>query len=165
MGHQSGNLRWDFVIHAVGPIHGVRGRNQNKDNELYSAAFESLDEANKQGLRSVALPALSTGIFNFPLNRATKLICEATLDYLMENSTTVKEVSLIDVLPETVTSFKQSLVELIKTRNIKSTSVSGDHQKPKPRNIGKKDYQGMVILWFLQLHQTLYEIQYILIQY
>ncbi len=58
-----------FVIHAVGPV--WHGGNQGESGLLASAYRRSLELARKHGLASIAFPAISTGIFGYPLDAAT----------------------------------------------------------------------------------------------
>src|SRR5258708_36953537 len=64
-----------FVIHAVGPI--WRGGAAGEPELLASAYRSSILVAQGQDLRSVALPAISTGIFGYPLGPATRVTGEA----------------------------------------------------------------------------------------
>ena len=61
--------RW--VIHAVGPV--WRGGQDGEEELLASAVRSSLARAEEIGARSVALPAISTGIYGFPLGRAAEI--------------------------------------------------------------------------------------------
>jgi O-acetyl-ADP-ribose deacetylase (regulator of RNase III) len=54
-----GNLKAKYVIHAVGPIHGEK----NEDGKLKDATLNSLILADQKNLKSIAFPAISTGIF------------------------------------------------------------------------------------------------------
>ena len=65
------NLPSRFVIHAVGPI--WRGGAAGEPDLLASAYRQSLTLAEMQGLRSIAFPAISTGIFGYPLQFATDI--------------------------------------------------------------------------------------------
>jgi O-acetyl-ADP-ribose deacetylase (regulator of RNase III) len=67
-------LRARFVIHAVGPV--WRGGKSDEPELLASAYRRSLDLAREHGLRSIAFPAISTGIFGYPLEGATKIAVE-----------------------------------------------------------------------------------------
>jgi O-acetyl-ADP-ribose deacetylase (regulator of RNase III) len=58
-----------FVIHAVGPV--WHGGGSNESALLGSAYRASLDLARASGLRSIAFPAISTGIYGYPLRAAT----------------------------------------------------------------------------------------------
>lgn len=59
------------VIHAVGPVWG--GGESGEDAALASCYRNSLTLAREQGLRSIAFPAISTGIFGFPAHRAAHI--------------------------------------------------------------------------------------------
>lgn len=64
-------LRARHVIHAVGPV--WRDGAAGEDGLLADAHRDSLRLAAAHGLRSVAFPAISTGIYGFPLDRATDI--------------------------------------------------------------------------------------------
>lgn len=73
--------RW--VVHAVGPV--WRGGDAGETELLRSAYRRSVEVADELGARSIAFPAISTGIFGFPLERATA-IAVATLRSLSPGS-------------------------------------------------------------------------------
>ena len=58
-----------FIIHAVGPV--WRGGDANEAALLASAYRSSLDIARDRGLKTIAFPAISTGIYGYPLEAAT----------------------------------------------------------------------------------------------
>ena len=66
-----GRLPARHVIHTVGPIWG--GGKQGEDELLASAHRRSLEVAAELGARSVAFPAISTGIYGFPIERAAPI--------------------------------------------------------------------------------------------
>ena len=68
------NLPARFVIHAVGPV--WRGGTAGEAELLASAYRSALTLAAQHGLRSVAFPAISTGIYGYPLAPATKIACQ-----------------------------------------------------------------------------------------
>lgn len=78
-----GRLKARHVIHAVGP----HGSDPDADQKLSSATRSSLEVADQNGLKSVALPAISTGVFGFPLDRAARIMTETALDYLEKPQT------------------------------------------------------------------------------
>ena len=70
-----GHLPARWVIHAVGPV--WRGGTAGEAELLASAYRASLDEAARVGARSVAFPAISTGIYGYPLEAATAVAVSA----------------------------------------------------------------------------------------
>ena len=68
-----GRLPAKYVIHAVGPVWG----DGDEDKKLESAVAGSLRLADELKCSSIALPAISTGIFGFPKDRAARLIFSA----------------------------------------------------------------------------------------
>lgn len=65
------NLPAKFVIHTVGPV--WRGGHEGEDGLLASCYWESLNLAAAQGCQGIAFPAVSTGIFGFPADRAARI--------------------------------------------------------------------------------------------
>jgi O-acetyl-ADP-ribose deacetylase len=66
-----GRLPARHVIHTVGPV--WRGGGHGEDEQLASAHRRSLEVAAELGARSVAFPAISTGIYGFPIERAAPI--------------------------------------------------------------------------------------------
>jgi O-acetyl-ADP-ribose deacetylase (regulator of RNase III) len=73
-----GNLKAKHVIHAVGPVHGE----EHEDEKLKNATLNSLILSDKHDLRSIAFPAVSTGIFGFPKDRCATIMLSTTIAYL-----------------------------------------------------------------------------------
>lgn len=74
----AGRLPCKYVIHAVGPVWGEG----DEDRKLAAAVNGSLQLASRLELVSIAFPAISTGIFGFPKERAARIILVAIRDYL-----------------------------------------------------------------------------------
>ncbi len=77
-----GNMPCKYVIHAVGPVWG----DGDEDKKLADAVTGSLRVASDLGLASVSLPAISTGIFGFPKERAARIIFSSIKSYLTQNT-------------------------------------------------------------------------------
>lgn len=75
----AGSLPARFVIHAVGPV--WQGGDRSEPELLASAYRCALDEAARIGARSVAFPAISTGIYGYPLEEATRVAVEAVREW------------------------------------------------------------------------------------
>jgi O-acetyl-ADP-ribose deacetylase (regulator of RNase III) len=73
-----GNLKAKYVIHAVGPRWGEG----HEDEKLKNATLNSLKLADKNNLKSISFPAVSAGIFGFPLDRCAQIMLRTTIDYL-----------------------------------------------------------------------------------
>jgi O-acetyl-ADP-ribose deacetylase len=80
----AGDLPCHYVIHAVGPRWGEG----SEDEKLKMAISGSLKLADQLGLTSIAFPALSTGIFGFPKERAAQVILVSIVDYVEQNPIT-----------------------------------------------------------------------------
>ena len=87
-----GLLPAKYVIHAVGPVWG----DGDEDNKLASAVTGSLRLADELKCSSIALPAISTGIFGFPKDRAARIIFSAIEKYFVDySSSSLKTVKLV----------------------------------------------------------------------
>jgi O-acetyl-ADP-ribose deacetylase len=76
-------LKARHVIHAVGP--GWNGGKSNEGALLAGAYRHSLELARDHGVKSIAFPAISTGTYGFPLDRATKIAVAAVAQFLNAN--------------------------------------------------------------------------------
>ncbi|MCS7260433.1 MAG: macro domain-containing protein [Anaerolineae bacterium] len=96
----AGTLPCRYVIHTVGPV--WRGGSQGEDALLASAVRSALDMAVRYQLRSVALPAISSGIFGFPKARCAEIILQEVYDHLSSRpDSTLREVNLCNIDSET----------------------------------------------------------------
>lgn len=75
-----GRLPARYVIHTVGPVWS--GGASGEPEALASAYRESIRVADELGLKSIAFPAISTGIFGYPLQEATRVAVETVRDVL-----------------------------------------------------------------------------------
>lgn len=107
-----GNLKARHVIHAVGPRMGEG----NEDEKLKNATLNSLNLADKNRLASIAFPAISTGIFGFPLERCAKIMLNTTKDYLEEEKTGLTLVTFCLFGPQAVTAFRETLRQILGKR-------------------------------------------------
>ena len=76
----AGNLTARFVIHAVGPFYG--GGTRGEATLLASAYRTSLELADQHDCESIAMPALSTGAYQYPLEEAAEIVVTTTADFL-----------------------------------------------------------------------------------
>ena len=84
----AGRLPVDHVIHAVGPV--WRGGGRGEPELLASCYRRAIELASEHGCRRVALPAISAGVFGYPLEQAARVALEATAE-AMERHPDVEE--------------------------------------------------------------------------
>lgn len=105
-----GNLSTKYVIHAVGPI--WKGGLSGEDDQLSSCVSVSLKLAEKQGMNTIAFPAISTGIFGFPLKRASKILLSTAYDFLKSWAKQLSEIWFVLFSQEDYQQFSDILNEL-----------------------------------------------------
>jgi O-acetyl-ADP-ribose deacetylase len=104
-----GRLSSKFVIHAVGPKMGEG----DEDNKLISAVRSSLALASEKGVKSISLPAISSGIFGFPKDRCAAILVKEALSYLRQNPETTLEVIAFCVFDDlTADYFRKEFAEI-----------------------------------------------------
>lgn len=77
------NLPAKFIIHTVGPV--WNGGNFNEDNLLEMCYKNSLELAVKNNIKTIAFSAISTGVYNFPLERASVIAINTVRNFLSNN--------------------------------------------------------------------------------
>jgi O-acetyl-ADP-ribose deacetylase (regulator of RNase III) len=97
-------VRW--VIHAVGPI--WRGGGHDEESLLRSAYRSALDLAYEAGARSVAFPAISCGVYAYPLDLGSKVALEAVREGLAE-ALSIERCVFVLYSWETYQAFAQAL--------------------------------------------------------
>jgi O-acetyl-ADP-ribose deacetylase (regulator of RNase III) len=80
----SGNLKAHHVIHAVGP----HGADRDADEKLIGVTRSSLMVANRHNLQSIAFPAISTGVFGYPLQKCAHFMLSTAIAYLTDTPDT-----------------------------------------------------------------------------
>jgi len=87
-----GKLPAKHVIHAVGPVYGRGG--PDKVELLVSCYFNSLRLAVEHGLKSIAFPAISTGVYGYPLSEAAA-VSSRTIEQFLLADKLIEEVRLV----------------------------------------------------------------------
>jgi O-acetyl-ADP-ribose deacetylase (regulator of RNase III) len=104
----AGSLPAKFVIHAVGPVYDGTPRSAEL---LASALRSSLALADGNKLKSVAVPAISTGIFGYPLDEAARVMLSAAVAYL-EGTTQLERVTFCLYGQQAYDAFVAALAEV-----------------------------------------------------
>lgn len=98
----AGKLSARYVIHAVGPRWGEG----NEDNKLRNAVLSSLELASEKKLKSISIPAISSGIFGFPKDRCAEILIGECSRYIKKNrEASLKEINICIFDDETVMIF------------------------------------------------------------
>ena len=102
----AGALPARYVIHVVGPRY-----QEGQDNEtlLRQAVTASLDAAALSGSATVAMPAISAGIFGYPLTEASRIIVDAARTWLDRRPGLISEVRLVGYDEEAAEEFRRAL--------------------------------------------------------
>jgi O-acetyl-ADP-ribose deacetylase (regulator of RNase III) len=102
----AGDLPAKNVIHAVGPVWG--GGRSGEEKTLASAISAALARAEEIGARSVAIPAISAGIFGFPLERAAEISVAAARSFA-RTATVVERIVFCLIDDEAAEVFRRAL--------------------------------------------------------
>ena len=103
------NLPARFVIHAVGPV--WQGGSAGEAGQLASAYRASMSLATRHNLRSIAFPAISTGIFGYPLQAATA-VAVATVTEAMTQPGSVEDVVFACFSPDVLEAYRGAGVSI-----------------------------------------------------
>ncbi len=88
----AGKMAAKHIIHTVGPVYGRGGK--GKAEQLTACYRNSLSLAAEKGLKRVAFPAISTGVYGYPLDEAAQLSSQAIEEFLSSDPS-VQEVRLV----------------------------------------------------------------------
>lgn len=103
----AGDLPCQFVIHAVGPIWGEG----EEDTKLHAAVYNALALADSRHFASLALPAISTGIFGFPKERGARIILDAILQFIQDHpGTSLAEIQIVLIDQPSVEIFAKEFI-------------------------------------------------------
>ncbi|MDD4776036.1 MAG: O-acetyl-ADP-ribose deacetylase [Syntrophomonas sp.] len=98
------NLPAQWVIHTVGPI--WRGGAYNEDQLLASCYRNSLAQAIQLGVKTIAFPSISTGIYSFPVQQAARIAIREFAHFL-DRDQTIAEISMVAFDANTFGHYKQ----------------------------------------------------------
>jgi O-acetyl-ADP-ribose deacetylase (regulator of RNase III) len=111
---QGYNLPAKHVIHTVGPV--WHGGGHHEDDLLASCYRRSLELAAQHALRTIAFPAISTGVYAFPLDRATKIAVREVSDFLKQ-SPQLQKVIFVCFGHQAYETYRQELKAQLTTGN------------------------------------------------
>ncbi len=103
----AGDLKARFVIHAVGPVMG----SGNEDEKLNNATLNTLKLAEENNIQTIAFPAISTGIFGFPVIRCAEIMLATTSKYI-QKETNIQKIIFCLFDQKTLEIFKNTLTHI-----------------------------------------------------
>ena len=101
------NLLCDYVIHTVGPV--WRGGSNGEPEKLASCYFNSLKVARENGIRTVAFPSISTGVYRYPVEKAAKEAVRAVCQFLEQFPDTIDMVEWVLFDDRTLEAYKSEV--------------------------------------------------------
>jgi O-acetyl-ADP-ribose deacetylase (regulator of RNase III) len=104
---EAGNLPARWVIHAVGPI--WQGGTAGEPEQLASAYRASLRLAAEQGARSISFPAISCGIYGYPVGQAARIAIDTVRDVLDKEPGSIEQVTFVLFSQGTYDQFEAAL--------------------------------------------------------
>jgi O-acetyl-ADP-ribose deacetylase len=104
------NLPVKFIIHSVGPV--WNGGKNNEDKLLANCYKNSLKLAVENKIKTIAFPAISTGVYRFPLERATKIAVLEVKKFL-EKYETIEKVIFVCFDEETYNAYERIINNLV----------------------------------------------------
>jgi O-acetyl-ADP-ribose deacetylase (regulator of RNase III) len=99
-----------YVIHTVGPV--WQGGDAGEDGVLASCYTRCLELAAEHGLTSVAFPAISTGAYGFPLERATRIAVEA-VSAALATRPAIRLVQFVCFSPQALAVYRRALAPCV----------------------------------------------------
>jgi O-acetyl-ADP-ribose deacetylase len=103
-------LRSKYIIHTVGPV--WEGGNYNEDDLLAKCYKNSLKLAVEKKIKTIAFPAISTGVYSFPLERATKIAISEVKKFLEKNDS-IEKVIFVCFDEETYNTYERIINNLV----------------------------------------------------
>lgn len=101
------NLPNDYVIHVLGPVYG---RDEPAEDLLTQCYEEALTLADENGIESIALPAISTGAFGYPMEEAAEIAVDTVLNQVPDLSS-VKRIRFVLFDEDALRVYRQLLSE------------------------------------------------------
>ena len=101
------NLPAKYVIHTVGPV--WYGGKNNEEEKLKSCYFNSLKLAIEYNCKIIAFPAISCGVYRFPIDKACKIAFNTVQEFINNNSA-IEKVIFIDLNDKVIEEYNKLLI-------------------------------------------------------
>jgi O-acetyl-ADP-ribose deacetylase len=99
-----------YVIHTVGPV--WQGGDRNEPHLLAACYRESLNLAAQTGLKTIGFPAISCGVYGYPLEQAAAIALQTTAEVLATTATALEGVAFVCLNDEVYDAYVEAFGEL-----------------------------------------------------
>ena len=149
------NLTCDYIIHTVGPV--WNGGNKNEAQTLTSCYKESMKLAQEKGIRKIAFPSMSTGVYHYPVEQAAFVALSTVKDYMEEHPDAFDIVEWVLFDDATLRAYEEKLSEIMKlttvyfVRHAQSDFSKKDLKHDSERPLTKEGmYDRKIVLEYLK---------------
>lgn len=104
---KAGKLKAKYIFHAVGPVWGEG----NEHEKLYNCVKNILAKADEMGIKSISIPAISSGIFGFPKKDCAMVFMKAIKEYLSLKSSGLNLIRLCNIDKQTSDIFVETFTQ------------------------------------------------------
>ncbi|EGG21867.1 hypothetical protein DFA_01753 [Cavenderia fasciculata] len=104
-----------FIINSVGPNLAIESQKTNRKQLLQSALKTATEQANKLNLESIASPAISSGLFGYPISESAPILIETAIAQLSQ-STSLKSIVFVDTNYDLLHFFKKAILDIQKIK-------------------------------------------------
>ncbi len=103
------NLPCEYIVHTVGPI--WNGGKSSEDGLLRKCYINTLAIAKDKGIRKIAFPSISTGVYSFPLDRAAEIAVKVVWDFISDNPGMYDMIEWVCFDEKTLTAYNKQIVK------------------------------------------------------
>jgi O-acetyl-ADP-ribose deacetylase (regulator of RNase III) len=132
-----GTLQCENVIHTVGPIYKKKQAEHTMEfHQLCDAVRSVLEIVDKKKMTSVSIPAISTGIYDFPVKECCRLIGKTIRNYIAENPQSMegKKIIICNFDDETTKFFKDNFKNAVTNESYYEGDEEDDEEKSNENN-------------------------------
>ena len=122
------NIPCKYIIHTPGPV--WNGGNSNEEALLASSYNSCLKLAVENGIRSIAFPSISTGVFSFPLDKAVKIAIGTAKKFVEDNPGRLDEIKWVLFDDNTLKAYQNELDEW--NDSDEKDAVASDRKNKEP---------------------------------
>eukprot|EP01100_Stratorugosa_tubuloviscum_P000376 TRINITY_DN1080_c0_g1_i1.p1 TRINITY_DN1080_c0_g1~~TRINITY_DN1080_c0_g1_i1.p1 ORF type:complete len:214 (+),score=79.48 TRINITY_DN1080_c0_g1_i1:67-708(+) len=110
---EAGRLEAKIIIHTVGPIFNGIANDLTQADQLANATSNCLKALEQYNLKTISIPAISSGIFGFPKDLCAKIMLKAAIGFIKNKRTTIiEEIRFVIIDKETFLNFYQELINI-----------------------------------------------------